>query len=152
VSPADLEIMRMSQIIGDMNQAIGRGATRKMVDGDVPEGCTVDIIGSSWGPMGFREPLVTLRSMFPGAKIEEWYPEIPSTKPDALVTTADAARELLGDQPKALCTTGEWSAKAGYSPRTLQRRMNSGEVLRILCARGIEVEKCGGRWLLKRSA
>src|ERR1700730_17102400 len=126
--------MRMSRIAGDLNQAIGRGATRKMIDGDVPEGCTVDIVGSSWGPMGFKKPLDTLEEMFPGAKVEEWYPQAPSTKSNSNMTTADIARELLGDQSEAVVTTGEWAAKAGYSPRTLQRIMNSSGIVGVLSA------------------
>lgn len=152
ISPTDLELMRMSRIVGDLNQAIGRGATRKMIDGDIPTGCTVDIIGSSWGPMGFKDPLGTLSQMFPGAKVEEWYPRIPSVKPTAKITTVDAALELLGGLSEALVTTGEWAAKSGYDKRTLQRVMKSGEIVGLLGARGIAAEKCGARWLLKRKA
>jgi len=102
--------------------------------------------------MGFKDPIGTLAEMFPGASVEEWYPSIPSIRPNGKILTVDAAVELLGNQSETLVTTDDWAAKAGYSPRTLQRIMNSGEIERLLGAHGIELEKRGGRWSLKRTA
>jgi AraC-like DNA-binding protein len=151
VSRIDIEIMRMSRIIGDAIQAIGRGAVRQMTaEGDVPHGCTVDLIASSVGPMGFKDPLNTLANMFPGATVKPWFPNIPAAKQSKDMLIADAARSLLGDKPEALITSGEWASQAGYSARTLQRGINKGVVKALLVAQGIIACKQGQKWLIQR--
>lgn len=151
VSKIDVEIMRMSRMIGDINQAVGRGAVRQMTgDGDVPHGCTVDIIASSVGPLGFKEPLDTLKTMFPGALVKAWHPNIPNAKPSMDMLLVDAALSLLGDRREVLIASNDWASKAGYSTRTLQRRINKGLIFDLLAEHKIKVQKQGQKWLLQK--
>ena len=156
LNPTDFDLMRMAQVKGDVLQAIGRGASREMTsEGDVPGGCTVEIIASSWGPMGFREPLKELAEMFPGARIEPWHPRIAG-KPDKETTVAEAAVRLLRDQSEVVVSTAQWAAEAASSASTIQRHVRSGRVLDLLRERGIEMgrvpsPKGQGRWRLYRS-
>ena len=151
VSKIDIEIMRMSRIIGDINQAVGRGAVRQMTAvGDVPHGCTVDIVASSVGPLGFKDPLDTLKTMFPGALVKAWHPNIPSAKPRMDMLLVEAAHTLLGDKSEVLVTSNDWAFRAGYTPRTLQRRINKGLIFGLLAEHKIKVEKQGQKWLLQK--
>src|SRR5262249_36156379 len=73
VSRVDIDLMRMSQVMGDIKQAVGRIAIRNMTpEGDVPPGCTVTVIASSHPSCGmcFHEPIKTLGEIFPGANIK----------------------------------------------------------------------------------
>ncbi len=153
VSRIDIELMRMSRIIGDLNQAIGRGAVRQMTpDGDVSRGCTVDLIASSVGPLGFKDPLNTLGTMFPGATVKAWYPTIPTAKPSMDRLVVDAALALLGDQCEVLVTSSEWADQAGYNARTLQRSANKGVIFTLLDEHGVTARKQGQKWLLSKNA
>jgi hypothetical protein len=150
VSANDIELMRMSRIVADLNQAIGRSAVRKMTpEGDVPQGCTVDLIASSWGPMGFKDPEETLKSMFRGLTIKSWYPQISAAEPSREFVIVEAARSLLNGRPEAAISTGEWATEAGYSPRTLQRYLRTPAIADLLAARGIGLQKQGQKWVLK---
>jgi hypothetical protein len=151
VSPADIETMRMSRIIGDTNQAIGRRAVRQMTDdGDVPPGCTVDLIASSVGPMGFTDPRGTLAEMFPGATIKQWFPKVPHAKPNMEMLLTEAARKLLGNKGEVLVTSAQWANEAGHTARHLQRTIRKGVLFAVLEDHGMTVEKQGQKWLLKR--
>jgi hypothetical protein len=153
VSPMDIETLRMSRIISDTLQAVGRGAIREMTfGGDVPSGCTLDVIASSVGPMGFKEPVHTLATMFPGAKVKRWYPRVATAKRDMNRAIADAAHSLIGEGNEVLVTSGDWARKAGYRARTLQRSMNTGLVRSLLGEEGFTVRKQGGRWLIRRES
>lgn len=150
VSASDIEIMRMSRMIGDLNQAVGRSAVRQMTaDGDVPLGCTVDLVASSVGPMGFKEPLKTLKAMFPCATVKTWHPRVSTAKPAMDLLVANAALSLLGDKSEILVTSGEWAGEAGYSTRTLQRSANKGLIISLLAEQGITLQKQGQKWLLR---
>jgi hypothetical protein len=142
----------MSRIIGDLLQAVGRGAVRQMTpEGDVPDGCTLDVIASCVGPMGFSNPVHTLATMFPGAKVHRWYPKVPTLKPNMERTFAGAAQSLLGHRNEAFVTSGEWAKKAGYSARTLQRAMNKTGINGVLAHDGLTVGKQGQKWLIRRT-
>src|SRR5262249_4662192 len=117
VSSIDVDLMRMSEMRSDLLQAIGRGATRNMIAGDVPSGCSVDIIASSRGPMGFSDPFETLAEMFPGARIEPWEPTGAPCSTDAAVAAACA---ILGDAQEAMTTMKELAFLSGYAERTLK--------------------------------
>ncbi len=152
VSRIDTELMRMSRIIGDLSQAIGRGAVRQMtLNGDVPSGCTVDLIASSVGPMGFKNPLNTLQTMFPGATVKPWYPRIPTAKPSMDLLVVNAALSLLGDRCEVLVTSSEWANQAGYTTRTLQRSANKGVIFTLLNEHGVTARKQGQKWLLSKN-
>jgi hypothetical protein len=150
VSKRDVELMRMSRIMGDTNQAVGRGAVRHMIDGDVPIGCTLDLIASSWGPLGFRDPFGTLAEMFPGATIKPWYPTAKAKEENSLLAFVDAARIVLDDQQEVIVTLRELATIAGYSERTLQRALNSGELIALLAEHGLTARLKSGRWTLGR--
>src|SRR5262249_14319588 len=127
-----------------------RSAVRQMTpEGDVPEACTVDLIASSWGPMGFKDPEETLRAVFPGVTIKQWYPQISAAEPSKEFLIVEAALSLLNDRPQASISTGEWTTEAGYSPRTLQRYLKTQAVADLLAARGIGLQKQGQKWVLK---
>jgi hypothetical protein len=150
VSASDVETMRMSRVMADLNQAIGRSAVRQMTpEGDVPEGCTVDLIASSWGPMGFKEPEETLKSMFPGATIKPWYPQISAAKPNREFVIVEAALSLLQRQTEVSISSGEWATQAGYSVRTLQRYLRTPSISDLLAARGFSLQKQGQKWVLR---
>jgi hypothetical protein len=151
VSARDIEIMRMSRIVADLNQAIGRGAVRKMTpEGDVPEGCTVDLIASSWGPMGFKKPEETLKDMFPGLTIKPWYAQISAAEPSKFVIV-EAALSLLNGRQEGSISTGEWATEAGYSPRTLQRYLRTPAIADLLALRNVTLQKQGQKWVLETS-
>jgi hypothetical protein len=118
-------------------------------DGDIPHGCTVDVIASSVGPLGFKEPLDTLKTMFPGSVVKVWHPNIPTAKPGMDMLLVDAAHSLLGDKCEVLVTSNDWAFKAGYTPRTLQRRINKGLIFDLLAEHKISAHKQGQKWLLQ---
>jgi hypothetical protein len=155
VRSIDVELMRMSEIRSDLLQAIGRGASRNMVNGDVPPGCTVDIIASSKGPMGFTNAKAELRQMFPSATVVPWEPKGKANGKEHI--GVEAAMQLLG-QGEAITVTGaQWADKAGYkNPRTVRRWMNEGSLVKELTAQGITLEalagKGGGYRLAKRTS
>jgi hypothetical protein len=146
VSAADMETYRMSRIIGDINQAVGRTAIREMTpEGDVPIGCTIDIIASSWGPLGFKYPYGTLRKMFPGATIVPWEPRAAQSKrvkyKEPLI---DAIVGLVGDKAEVTTTSEALGRMVGVTRRTVQRRLNNGELPAQLKKRGIAIEAIRG--------
>src|SRR5260221_2213372 len=51
VSHVDVQLMRMSEIRSDLLQAVGRGASRNMINGDGPRGCSLHLIARSQGPV-----------------------------------------------------------------------------------------------------
>ena len=78
-TPADVyvggkkvEALRKGEIAHHLFQAVGRGAVRKAVDGDVPPGCMLWVVFSTFGNMGM--PQQVLRDCFPGATIKKWQP------------------------------------------------------------------------------
>jgi hypothetical protein len=139
VNPSAIELMRMSQIVADLNQGIGRGATRQFINEDVPEGCTVDIIASSWGPMRFANPIATLQRMFPDATVKQWLPNVSTTKPANEAPVIEAAITLLGTSPCIEVTDKEWGKAAGVAGRTVRRRLNEG-LAELLADRGLTIE------------
>jgi len=149
VSDPDIEAMRMSQVIGDLNQAVGRGATREMIDHDVPEGTTLDIIASSHGGMPFRNPMATLKAMFPGASIKKWLPlDRDPRRADVIERDAgliEGAMGLLGDAPSVKVIDAVWAKAAGVNASTLRSRLKAGVLVAQLAARGIVVETVPGR-------
>jgi hypothetical protein len=141
LSIGEVEEARMSQIRTDLLQAVGRGATRNMVNGDVPIGCTLDVIASSNGPMGFSDPMRVLREMFPGAKIEAWHPKSAPCSTDAAVA---AARTVLGVKPEAMTTMKELAFLSGYAERTLKGWHGNGRLAARLAAEGLSIEVING--------
>jgi hypothetical protein len=146
VSPMDMELARLRQMGGDLIQGVGRSAVREMVDGDVPKGCTLDIVNTTRGPLGYdpRE----LWELFPGAAVEIIKPK--ATKGTTSIRDAswvEAANALLGEQAARLVSGADWAANAGYSPRTLWRRLRDGSLDLSLGAVGIAVERLDGMGL-----
>jgi hypothetical protein len=76
-SKADIEEFHLGEIAHHLFQAAGRGAIRKAKDGDVPEGCTLDIVFSDKGNASQAVPPEILTTTFPGARIERWNPLPP---------------------------------------------------------------------------
>lgn len=134
-SDKDVQTMRISQMIGDLNQAVGRGAVRYMTaDGDVPPGCTLDIIASSHGAMGFNNPIGVLRNMFKHANVQKWWPKVIQTFKPIGQTSADiwmskAADQMLGQQQPCMMTTAaKWAKVAGVGLNTVLRRVKAGHL------------------------
>jgi hypothetical protein len=134
VEDRDVEEARMSQMIGDLNQAAGRGSLRYMTsDGDVPPGCTLDIIASSHRPMGFTNPIAVLRSMFKQADVQKWFPKATQTMKPIGRTSADifltrAMERMLGEQPCVQTTAAQWAKQADVGLNTVRRRIAAGHL------------------------
>lgn len=72
VTSEEFEATRLGEVKHHLFQAVGRGAVRRCVDGDVPEGCKLWVIYSTHGRM--QIPRTLLGEVFPGATVEAWEP------------------------------------------------------------------------------
>lgn len=151
LNPNELELARMGEMRHHLFQAIGRGQTRNMRNGDVPEGSTVDIISSGWGPMGFKNPLDTLSDMFPGATVLPWHPKAGLAQPtESETVTIHQLEQMLADAPSLATNKGQIADRTGYSEKTIQRRLNDPLFLHQLIERGIDIERTKEGYLVKR--
>ena len=73
VSNEEINDLRMGEIAHHLFQGVGRGAVRKAVDGDVPAGCVLWIVFSTYKHTMWVPPDV-LSHVFPGATVETWEP------------------------------------------------------------------------------
>jgi hypothetical protein len=143
-SPSAVEEMRMSEMRSDLLQAIGRGASRNMTpECDVPPGCTVDLIASSRGPMGFSNAKAVLREMFPSATVVEWERPAETSAKDLHPTATEGALELLGLESTIVVTRAHLAKAAGCSPRTIQKWLNAGTLAKALSAKGMSLHAVG---------
>ena len=69
----DLKAMRITEISHHTRQAVGRGATRKTINGGCPEGCHLYTIFSTRGRGGFHTK--ELLTIFPDATLVDWKPK-----------------------------------------------------------------------------
>ena len=67
-----VEELRLGEIAHHLFQGVGRGAVRKTINGDVPEGCTLWVVFSTVGNMAIKQRV--LETCFPGATIRTWKP------------------------------------------------------------------------------
>ena len=68
----EVEALRQGEIAHHLFQGVGRGAVRKTINGDVPEGCTLWVVFSTVGNMAIKQRV--LETCFPGATIRTWKP------------------------------------------------------------------------------
>lgn len=100
MSEKTVDTFHKGEIAHHIFQGVGRGAVRKSVNGDVPNGCQLDIIFSTKGNgASVSVGRDILRKAFPGARIVDWNP-IPKaltanekTVVAQLVRIAEAAPE-----------------------------------------------------------
>jgi hypothetical protein len=83
-SVMDVEAVRKSEIAHEIFQAVGRGAVRKAINGDCPEGCNLWIIYSKSGRRPIPQSLLKLT--FPKATVYDWEPSPPPLKGGKLKT------------------------------------------------------------------
>ena len=143
-SEEEIAKFHLGEIAHHLFQAAGRGAIRKAKDGDVPEGCTLDIIFSSKGNGSQSVPSDILTMTFPGAQIEAWNPLPPPLRGsqkklvEALVKQATATGEpvFLRDLAQA----------SGVSEiGTVSKNLKKPPVQAELTRRGIRLENRPGK-------
>jgi hypothetical protein len=130
--------LRLGVIETHLLQAVGRSAVRKMVDGDVPEGCHLWVVFSSWATgKGGVSPAI-LSHTFPETKLCRWQP-VPEKLRAGAQRVVAATEHALGDQQEAMVCLSELAAQAGLTWAPTQGHLREPKVLRELCRRGIEV-------------
>lgn len=73
VTIEEINKLRLGEIAHHLFQGVGRGATRRTVEGDVPPGCALWVIFSTY-KNAMWVPLETLHKVFPGATVKRWEP------------------------------------------------------------------------------
>jgi len=137
-----IENLRLSEVEHELLQAVGRGAVRLTVGGDVPRHCHLWIAFSTKGPMGIT-PLLLERA-FPGATIVDWNPLPPQLTGRGLKTKD---RETYFQA--LLAKHGEWFEAKDFEPtfsrQKVWRYLTQDETFRsYLEAQGLEVHRTGG--------
>jgi len=135
----EVERLRLGVIKTHLLQAAGRSAIRKMVDGDVPEGCHLWVVFSSWAQgKGGVSPQILLET-FPGTKLCRWQ-ALPEKLRVGAGRVVAAAERALGEQEETTVCLRELGYEAGLTWAPTQGHLRSPIVLRELCRRGISVE------------
>jgi hypothetical protein len=131
--------LRLGTIETHLLQAVGRSAVRKMIDGDVPEGCDLWIVFSSWATgKGGVSPQI-LCDTFPGTKLCRWQP-LPEKLRKGAKRVVIAAEAALGQYEQVTVGLRELADEAELTWAPTQAHLRSPVVLRELCRRGISVE------------
>jgi hypothetical protein len=143
----DIAQFHLGEIAHHLFQAAGRGAIRKAEGGDVPEGCTLDIVFSAKGNGSQAVTPEILSMTFPGAQIERWDPLPPPLRVgqkklfQALVERATPAG--------APVTLSELAAASGYAEiGTVSKNLRKPAVMQELVRRGIRLEPQPGKPML----
>jgi hypothetical protein len=135
----EVATLRLGTIKTHLLQAVGRSAVRKMVDGDVPEGCHLWIVFSSWATgKGGVSPEILLDT-FPRTKLCRWQPLPEKLRPGA-ERVVNAASAALAEQEEVEVCLRDLAAQAGLTWAPTQGHLRKPNVLRELCRRGITVE------------
>ena len=131
--------LRLGVIKTHLLQAVGRGGVRKMVNGDVPAGCHLWVVFSSWAMgRGGVSPEI-LQETFPGTKLCRWQP-LPEKLRSGAARVVTAAEDALGDEQEVDVCLRDLGVKAGLTWAPTQGHLRKPNVLRELCRRGISVE------------
>ncbi|WEX07293.1 hypothetical protein [Chelativorans sp. AA-79] len=77
-SKEDVKAIQLGEISHHIFQAAGRGAIRKTVKGECPDGCHLYVIFATRSDTGV--PQGQLLEIFPGATVEDWYPDGKTSK------------------------------------------------------------------------
>ena len=148
--------LRFSEVEHELLQAVGRGAVRLTIGGDVPPNCHLWIAFSTKGPMGIPQQL--LSKAFPGATIVDWDPLPPRLRGRGLKTKdRESFFEAL------FAKKGEWFEVRDFEPtfsgQKVWRYLTQDDPFRsYLEVRGLEVDymegpkRRGGRVYLYRLA
>jgi hypothetical protein len=141
VSEAQIHELRLGEAAHHLFQAVGRGAVRRCVGNDVPEGCRLWCIFSSAGRMGVPREL--LGRVFPGAQVEPWEPfgvQLRSARSQSenRVRFYEELKRRLGDRGEV---SFERRNLTGFSPAMALRFLTVDETIaRKLEADGITLE------------
>lgn len=112
----EIERLRLGTIATHLLQAAGRSAIRKMIDGDVPEGCHLWVVFSSWAKgKGGVSPEI-LCETFPGTKLCRWQP-LPEKLRSGAKRVVMAAERALRDQGQVAVCLRELGYEAGLTCR-----------------------------------
>jgi hypothetical protein len=134
--------LRFSEVEHELLQAVGRGAVRLTIGGDVPPDCHLWIAFSTKGPMGIPQQL--LAKAFPGATIVDWDPLLPQLSGRGLKTND---RECFFQA--LLATNGEWFEVRDFGPtfsvQKVRRYLTKDEPFqKYLESQGWEAERMEG--------
>jgi hypothetical protein len=147
LSKEDVEQFHLGEIAHHLFQAVGRGAIRKAKDGDVPEGCTLDIIFSTKGNASQSVPPDILTMTFPGARILAWNPV-----PPPLRASQKKLVEALAERAKpdgTPITLRELADASGLSEiGTVSKNLTKSRVQAEVRQRGIRLEPRPGKPML----
>lgn len=145
VSSEKLYKFRLGESAHHLLQAVGRSAVRRAVDGDVPKGCILWIVFSTIGHM--EVPRAFMEEIFPGASIRDWEPHGPQVrtsklKSDARAKFLEALIAKLGSRDDISFEVYDLVPRSDSAGRQrAQRYLNDGEVMRVLAAQGVVLEK-----------
>ena len=137
---AVLEEMRLGEMDHAVLQAACRGAMRKMVDGDVPEGCQLFLLASTRGHMGFVPE--RLEKLFPEAEVHEWAPFDRSRRDggESRRWVVRSMFKLLGEKESCKFWLEDLVRETGLSVAQARRRLSDKEVRSMLAAHGLELK------------
>jgi hypothetical protein len=135
----EIEKLRLGEIKHNLFQAVGRGAVRHAIEGDVPEGCHLWVVFSAWATGKGGVPPSILTETFPGTKLCRWQP-IPEKLRRGAEQIVTTSVEALGEQAEATVCLRDLGDQAGLGWTETQRQLREQKVLRELCRRGITVE------------
>jgi hypothetical protein len=137
----EVDQLRIGEVAHHLFQAVGRGAVRKTVGGDVPPGCRLWCIFSGVGRM--RVPRLLLGMVFPGATVEAWEPCGVRLRDSRHHT--DNREKLVAELVRRLARRGEVVFELGdlatFNPETARRLLADERVGAALAARGLELVK-----------
>jgi hypothetical protein len=138
-----IDALRLSEVEHELLQAVGRGAVRLTVGGDVPDDCHLWIAFSTKGRMGVPRQL--LGRAFAGATVLDWNPLPPQLSGRGLKTMD---RERFFEALRG--TEGEWFEVRdfevkGFSDQKVRRYLTQDATFqRYLEAQGLDVERAEG--------
>jgi hypothetical protein len=110
-----------------------------MINGDVPEGCHLWIVFSSWAKGKGGVPPTILQETFPETTVCRWQP-LPEKLRRGAERVVLAAEAALGHEEEVVVGLQELGDEAGLTWAPTQGHLRSAVVQRELCRRGISVE------------
>ncbi|WP_198032226.1 DEAD/DEAH box helicase family protein [Mesorhizobium sp. LNHC252B00] len=145
LSEIAIDDFHKSEIAHHVFQAVGRGAVRKAIGGDVPEGCRLDVVFSTRGN-GASVPIGRdiLRKAFPKAQILDWHP-LPIVLSSNELALVKELRKIAASPLGGKAPYKELARAVGIAAVNIWKTLERPHVRLELAKAGIAISQRQGR-------
>jgi hypothetical protein len=148
LSETSVDRFHRSEIAHHLFQGVGRGAVRKAVGGDVPDGCRLDIVfGTKGNGASVSVDQAVLRMAFPEARVVDWHPLPVKLSANEIALVEELQKSAKGPSGIQVALK-DLAASVGIAPNNIWLALKRPHVEAELAHRGIVLDRRKGRPML----